>query len=142
MGAYSMKAPSISTGQAQVLLGLLGVGVAFYIVYKTKETVKDAAQATADALNPTKNTNLAYKGTSALLGEDFVIDKIGGSVASVVDFFSGKPVEAAKTTKSQTTTTTTKKGTASNTVGIFKASPTAAQDTKKQVDGFWSGIGL
>lgn len=137
-----MKIPAVSNGQAQVMLGLLGVGVAFYIVYKAKETVKDTAKATADALNPTKDTNLAYKGTSALLSEDFVIDKIGGSVAGVVDFFSGKPVTAAKTTKSQTTTQTTKKGTATNTVGIFKASPTAAKDTKKQVDGFWSGLGL
>ena len=94
------------------------------------------------ALDPTDAKNLASRGARAALGEDFVIDKIGGSVAGVVDFFSGKPVEAAKTTKSQTTTQTTKKGTATNTVGIFKPSPTASQDTKKQVDRFWSGLKL
>ena len=137
-----MKLPSISNGQAQVLMGLTAIGVVFFIYYKGKETIKEAAKDVKVALDPTDAKNLASRGARAALGEDFVIDKIGGSVAGVVDFFSGKPVEAAKTTKSQTTTQTTKKGTATNTVGTFKPSPTAAKDTKKQVDGFWSGLGL
>lgn len=137
-----MKLPAISNGQAQVLMGLTAVGVVFFIYYKGKETIKEAAKDVKVALDPTDAKNLASRGARAALGEDFVIDKIGGGVAKVVDFFSGKPVEPTKTTKSQTNTTTTKKGTATNTVGVFKASPTAAQDTKKQVDGFWSGLGL
>jgi hypothetical protein len=137
-----MKLPSISNGQAQVLMGLTAISVVFFIYYKSKDTIKEAANDVKVALDPTDAKNLASRGARAVLGEDFVIDKIGGSVAGVVDFFSVKPVTAAKTTKSQTTTPTTKKGTATNTVGIFKASPTAAKDTKKQVDGFWSGLGL
>ena len=114
-----MKLPSISNGQAQVLMGLTAIGVVFFIYYKGKETIKEAAKDVKVALDPTDAKNLASRGARAALGEDFVIDKIGGSVAGVVDFFSGKPVEAAKTTKSHTTT-----------------------QTKKQVDRFWSGLKL
>lgn len=40
--------------------------------------------ATADALNITKDTNLAFKGARAVFGEDFVIDKIGGGIAKLL----------------------------------------------------------
>lgn len=84
-----MKLPSISNGQAQIIIGVAGIAIALYAIYQTKDTIGKAAQATSDALNPTKDTNLAYKATSGLLGEDFVIDKIGGGVASIVNWFKG-----------------------------------------------------
>lgn len=85
-----MSMPSISNGQAQVLIGLVGIGIALYAIYQTKDTIAKAATATKDALDPTSDKNLAYKATSGVLGEDFVIDKIGGGVAGIVNWFKGE----------------------------------------------------
>lgn len=58
--------------------------------------------ATADALNITKDTNLASKGARAILGEDFVIDKIGGGIAKLL---GTDPLAQNKTAPSTSTTT-------------------------------------
>lgn len=47
---------------------------------KGKEVIKDVA----DALNPTKDTNLAYRGAGAIFGEDVLIDKVGGGIARIL----------------------------------------------------------
>ena len=73
-----MKLPSISNGQAQVLMGLTAIGVVFFIYYKGKETIKEAAKDVKVALDPTDAKNLASRGARAALGEDFVIDKCRG----------------------------------------------------------------
>lgn len=88
------KLPKISDGQAQVIIGLGGLAVAVLALYYTKkaassavDAVENATKAAVTAVNPTSDKNLAYKATSGLLGEDFVIDKIGGGVASIVDWW-------------------------------------------------------
>ncbi len=58
-------------------------------------------EATADALNITKDTNLAYKGTSAVFGEDFVIDKIGGSIAKLLGTDPKKQIDQPKPANNQ-----------------------------------------
>lgn len=139
-----MKMPKISTGQAQVLIGVVGIGIGLYSLYQTKETVKNAAQATADAFNPTKDTNLASKGARAVLGDDFVIDKIGGGVANIVDFFSSKkettkpsPVPDKKKTVLAPPIKSVK-----DTVGVLKPDPNAAKKKQQSIDGFWAGLTL
>ncbi len=78
----------------------------------------------ADALNITKDTNLAYKGTSALFGEDFMIDKIGGGIAKILG-------TDPKTQKPSTTSTST-----SSTSSTSGAIPYQYLDAK-QVNGKW-----
>lgn len=133
-----MKLPAISNGQAQIIIGLVGIGIALYAIYQTKDTIGKAAQATADALNPTKDTNLAYKATTGLLGEDFVIDNIGGGVASLVNWFkkddkqAQKAVPVALKTESKKITPAAPVGT--GVLVSLKNDPIAA---KKESDSFW-----
>lgn len=88
-----MKLPAISNGQAQIIIGVIGIGIALYAVYQTKETLKQGGAAVKQALDPTDANNLASKGARGLLGEDFVIDKIGGGVDTVMGWF-GKGTKA------------------------------------------------
>lgn len=48
-----MKAPDLSTGQAQLIVGILGVGVAVWAIYETKKAalaVKNGVVGTATAV--------------------------------------------------------------------------------------------
>ena len=68
-----MKLPNITTGQAQILIGVVGLGIGLYAIYQTKSTVAAAA----NALNPTNQDNIVNKGANSLFGFDNKTQSIG-----------------------------------------------------------------
>lgn len=66
----------ISTGQAQVIIGLAGLALAYYALKKTGDTVKDAA----NAINPTNNNNVINQGVNSVLGLDNKTESIGTKI--------------------------------------------------------------
>jgi hypothetical protein len=118
-----MQLPKISNGQAQIIIGTIGLAIGLYAIYQTKNTVAKAAQLANDALNPTKDSNIANKAANAVFGLDNKTASIG---TKVYDFFHPEPPKA------QQPVSTNPVGT-----GVLKSlQNNAAQDAQK-TDSFW-----
>lgn len=92
----------MSNNAMWVTLAIFGGLYAYSTLKSDGEKVIDTV---ADALNITKDTNLAYKGATGLFGEDFVIDKIGGSIAKLLG--TDPKTQKPSTTNTSTTSTST-----------------------------------
>jgi hypothetical protein len=119
-----MKAPKISTGQAQVLIGVLGLAVAMYALYQTKDTIKSAA----NAVNPLNNENVINKGANAIFGMDNKTESIG---TKIYDLLHPEPKKMETVLASPVP---------KKPVGIFKADidPTLTEKKKQIDDFFWN----
>lgn len=120
-----MKAPKISTGQAQVLIGVLGLAVAMYALYQTKDTIKSAA----NAVNPLNNDNVINKGANAIFGMDNKTESIG---TKIYDLLHPEPKKKETVLVSPLPKAP---------VGILRKSidPTLAEK-KKQIDDFFGNL--
>ena len=79
-----MKIPSVSQGQAQVLIGLGGLAVAIIALYYTKkgaekvaEKVAEGVSKAAQAVNPSNDKNIVNQGINKLFGFDNESQSIG-----------------------------------------------------------------
>lgn len=91
----------------QIYIGAAGVAVSLYIFWKSKETVKNAAEAVGEALDITSDTNIASKAVhsvSKAVGFDFdawadgVFKDLGLGEKPLNDVNPYKPVTTTKTT--------------------------------------------
>lgn len=80
-----------------MLVGVVSI-IGLVVYFDIKSGVKKTAKAVGTAINPMDANNLASKGARAVLGEDFVIDKIGGGVAKVVDWLDWGSSDKPKAT--------------------------------------------
>ena len=83
-----MKTPQISTGQAQIIVGLLGLGVAIYAIYETKKAaaaVKNGVVGTAKAVTDyiADDKNVVNGAAKTIIGSD----NLQGAFDTVFDFF-------------------------------------------------------
>ena len=75
-----MKMPSISQGQAQVIIGVGGLLVAIIALYYTKkgaEKIAEGVSKAANAVNPTNDKNIVNQGINKLFGFDNESQSIG-----------------------------------------------------------------
>lgn len=68
-----MKLPNISTGQAQIIIGVAGLGIALAALYYTKKQVSD----TLNKFNPTNDNNVINEGVNSWFGFDNKTQSIG-----------------------------------------------------------------
>lgn len=100
-----MRMPSVSNGQAQVIIGLLGLGVAVVALYYTKKSVvavADGVKTAAQSVNPVNNENIINRGVNAVFGLDNRTDSIGSKIYDWVN----KP-KKQQTTSQKTESKTT-----------------------------------
>lgn len=101
---------------------LLGVGLVggLYLLYKVKEDeLKKQAKEAAQNFNPVSDKNLAYRATTALVGEDVLIEKVGGGIAKILgtDTYAQQQARLERERKKRGL-----KATHRNTVGVLKPS--------------------
>lgn len=121
-----MKLPKISDGQAQIIIGTVGLGIAIYAIYQTKNTVSKAAEIANNALNPTKDSNIVNKGANAIFGLDNKTASIG---TKVYDFFNPEPPKAQQPVS---TTINAPVGT-----GILKSLQNDTKVEAQKTNNFW-----
>lgn len=83
-----MKLPDVSNGQAQIILGVAGLGVALAALYYTKKQVTDGL----NAVNPTNDKNVINETVNGWFGFDNKTSSLG---TWIYDKFNPEP----KTTK-------------------------------------------
>lgn len=90
-----MKVPNISTGQAQIVIGLAGVAVAIYAIYQVKSGVTAVGHGTSAVANYVKDKvgavggyiaddkNVVNGAAVSMVGKD----RLQGGFDSIFDFF-------------------------------------------------------
>lgn len=101
-----MKLPQISNGQAQIIIGLAGFGVAVIALYYTKKSVTavtDGVKTAAQAVNPVNNDNIINKGVNAVFGLDNKTESIGTKIYDWVNEPKKQQTTPSKKADSKTT---------------------------------------
>lgn len=102
-----MKLPNITTGQAQIVIGVAGLGIAIAALYYAKKQVSD----TLNNFNPTNDNNVINEGVNSWFGFDNKNKSIGTWLYDIFNPETPPPKPQPPKTKQATQT---------NTIGILK----------------------